>query len=178
MQTALIIVELVLFIILLLLLPIRVEARGILSLRTSRLWIQTRLFGLIPIKLKFRLNLFEHPYFTLQQLKRNGRVKDIPLLGGGGSRVDIKKILQSSHFRVKFIVGIKDDAALTVFCIGALNAFCCAASELLMIPAEIGEEAAFDKNVFRVKIFGITKVNLANIIHIVKKKRGKKHAPR
>lgn len=177
MLSALIVLWILLFVFLLLKLPFKIILEGTLSLRSSRLKVHTKLFGLIPIQFRFRFHLLEEPYFTLQWLRKNGDIRSIPLISKPKKRkqkFNLLPLFRKADFKFKFILGIEGDAALSVWCLGALYETVDLLFKIKGLDCQIALEPVFDKTIFRLKFVGISRLNLANIINIFIRKEEKK----
>ena len=105
-----------LFLLLLLSMPLIVEARVSLSLRGAVVRARVYLLGLIPIPVRLRLHLFSAPYFSL----KIGQ-KTIPLLkkraGKQRTRLEGVRLLRID---TKTTVGIKGEPAQAVLLSGTI----------------------------------------------------------
>jgi len=105
----------VLFLILLLSMPLIVDARARIGLRGAIIRARIYVFGLIPIPVKLRLHLFSKPYFTLRfgkkrvfLLKKKKQTrKRRPIRGVRLLRLDTRTT-----------VGIREEPAKAVLCAG------------------------------------------------------------
>lgn len=177
MLTLLIIVEILLIIILLALLaPVQAKAEGIFSLGTSRGEFAVMLLGITLIRQEFRFTLLEPPYVHFEIISKKKK-KPRKLKKKQNYSIQILPLLRQTNFNVQYTVGIKDDAALTVYTLGALTVLTQTVTEALSINCAVCPLAVFDKNILRIKINCIFTSNLANIIKKIKK-RGKNYAPR
>lgn len=102
------------FLILLLSMPLIIEARGRIGVRGAVAHVRIYLLGLIPVLLRFRLYLFENPYFTMVfgknrifLLKRQGKA--------GKPRISGVKLLRLD---TRTTVGIGGDPAAAVLAAG------------------------------------------------------------
>ena len=105
-----------LFFLLLLSMPLIVEARVRVGVRGAAVRAKVYLFGLVPIPLRLRVSLFAKPYFTLQFLK-----KRVPLLKRkrNGGEIGILKGVRLIRVDSFTTVGITDDPAHAVLLAGA-----------------------------------------------------------
>ncbi|MDO4543009.1 MAG: hypothetical protein Q4C01_00535 [Clostridia bacterium] len=175
MLAVLIVLFFILLLLSLLLMPITIRLDGVFSLRSSRFSVAVRPLNLFSIDFNFRLCLLREPYFTIHHLKKDGSVKIIPLLSKKKhkSKIDFESLIKKLDLKVQVILGIENDAALTVWSIGALYSALKAAAKLYSLQNHIEVAPVYDLSIFRIKVFGITRLNPANIINIYLKKRGK-----
>ena len=109
-----------LFLILLLSMPLIVEARARIGLRGAVVHLRVYVLGLIPIPLRLRINLFCAPYFTL----RFGS-KTRSLLRQRQNGVEgIRKGVRVERLDVSVTLGIRDDPARSIWYAGVCGVAC------------------------------------------------------
>ena len=172
MVTVLIVLFVVLLLILLAALPVPLRFAARLSLRTGRIRATARVLGVIPIRADFRLNLAADPYFTLQWLKKNGTVRTFLLFAA--PQAELQKA--ENLFRLKradahILLGLKNDAALTVLTVGVLRAAGSAALPLLPVPVGLSVTPVFGRSLLRINLEGIGTLFPAKSIPILLKKK-------
>lgn len=120
-----------LFLILLLSMPLIVEARVRVGLRAACVRAKVYLFGLIPIPIRLAVRLFSEPYFTLQIGKKRVSLLNKPQKGTRG-------ILDGVHilrFYTVVTAGIADDPASSTVISGSIGV---ALSMLIPLFAALG----------------------------------------
>ena len=110
---------LLLFLLLLVSMPLILEARVRVGLRGASLRAKLYLFGLIPIPVRLTLHLFSDPYFTL----RIGS-KTVPLFGRrrSGGEIGLLKGVRLLRLETAATVGIEGDPARSVIAAGSVAA--------------------------------------------------------
>ena len=116
-MTVLIVLVVLLFFILLLSMPLLVEARVRMGLRGAVLRARVYVLGLIPIPLKLRVHFFSEPFFTLCFGKKRVSLLKPAKTGTAG----IRKGVRVQDLRVSVTLGVKDDPARSTVLSGTLG---------------------------------------------------------
>lgn len=103
-----------LFLILLLSMPLIVEARARIGLRGAVVHARVYVMGLVPVPLRFRINLLCAPYFTLRFGKKRASLLRRKPNGAEG----ITEGLRIRNLRVSVTLGVRDDPARSIWCAG------------------------------------------------------------
>lgn len=127
----LIVAFVLLFLLLLLSMPLLVEARVRIGLRGAVVRGRVYVLGLIPIPLRLSLRLFSEPYFTLQIGKRTASLLKPAKPGTSGVRNGIR----ISRLYTVITIGIEDDPARSTVLSGLVGVVF---SMLIPIFAEMG----------------------------------------
>ena len=113
----LIVLFFLLLFVLLLSMPLIVEARARIGLRGAVVHARIYLFGLIPIPVRLRIRLFSEPFFTVGIGKKDVSLLRRPKPGTKG----IRKGITLHELRVAVTVGLKDDPARSTVYAGTLG---------------------------------------------------------
>lgn len=111
----LIVLFILLFFVLLLSMPLIVEARARIGLRGAVVHARVYVLGLVPIPLRLRIRLFSEPVFTLRIGKKRVSLLNRKPNGAQGIRAGVRV----QNLRVSVTLGIRDDPARSICCAGA-----------------------------------------------------------
>ncbi len=162
MLAALVIIWILLLLLLVLTLPYRLRFSLATTLRRGDMILRLQRFGLTILTLKYELTLFSEPYFRIIST-RSG--KSYPLLKKSELAItDLESVARLESTELWLTVGIKGDAALCVWALGAAYLFAGIALSSLCDNAVINPAPDFDNNALKIQAHGIVYVHTGQII--------------